>query len=135
MSQTYVPSALRQLITERANGRCEYCKIDQDDVLITHQPDHIIAEQHGGGTEESNIALACIDCNRYKGPNIASIDPVSQTLTPLFNPRAQIWSDHFSLDDGYINGLTAIGRVTTKILRLNDYQRVQIRQDLAAIFP
>ncbi len=130
MSYTYISVALRQLITERANGRCEYCLIHQDNVLIMHQPDHIIAEQHGGKTEDENMALACIDCNRYKGSNIASIDPVSQTLTPLFNPRRQIWIEHFKLDAGYIHGLTAVGRVTIKILQLNSYQRVQIRQSL-----
>ena len=130
MSQTYIPVALRQLVVERAAGRCEYCQIHQNDGLILHQPDHIIAEQHGGKTVEDNLTLACIDYNRYKGSNIASIDPETQSLTPLFNPRTQTWSDHFAFDAGYINGLTAVGRVTIHILRINAYRRVQIRRYL-----
>ena len=91
MSGSHIPAALRRLVWERANGRCEYCLVHDDDVLLAHQPDHIIAEQHGGPTAAENLALACVHCNRRKGPNIASIDPDSGQLTPLFNPRTQIW--------------------------------------------
>ncbi len=130
MSRTYISAPLRQSIENRANGRCEYCLINQDDTLIPHQPDHIIAEQHGGQTTTDNLALACIDCNRYKGPNIASIDPVSNELTPLFNPRLEVWQAHFALDGAAIRPLTAIGRITVNVLRLNERKRVQIRQAL-----
>jgi 5-methylcytosine-specific restriction endonuclease McrA len=50
MSQTYISAALRRLVIERADGRCEYCLIGQTKKLIPHQVDHIIAEQHGGET-------------------------------------------------------------------------------------
>ncbi|MGE0683500.1 MAG: HNH endonuclease [Candidatus Binatia bacterium] len=26
--------------------------------------------RHGGETHERNLALACLRCNRYKGPNV-----------------------------------------------------------------
>lgn len=45
------------------------------ETLVTHEPDHIIAVQHGGDTSLSNLAYTCHQCNRYKGPNLASIDP------------------------------------------------------------
>jgi len=48
MSQGYISAALRQLVKERANARCEYCLVREGEVLLPHQPDHIIAEQHGG---------------------------------------------------------------------------------------
>ena len=92
MTGTYIPPALRQLVRERVTGRCEYCLVREADVLLLHQPDHIIAEQHGGETTPENLALACIHCNRHKGANIASLDPTSGQLIPLFNPRTQAWS-------------------------------------------
>jgi hypothetical protein len=52
-----------------------------------YQIDHIIAKQHGEGDELDNLPFACIHCNRYKGPNIAGIDPETGELTRLFHPR------------------------------------------------
>jgi len=31
--------------------------------------------QHGGFDDLDNLALACIDCNLHKGPNLTVIDP------------------------------------------------------------
>ena len=70
MSDTHIPPALRRQVRERAVGRCEYCRVHDSDVLLPHQPDHIIAEQHGGETTAANLALARVHCNRHKGPNI-----------------------------------------------------------------
>ncbi len=130
MSGSHIPAALRRLVWERANGRCEYCLVHDDDVLLAHQPDHIIAEQHGGPTAAENLALACVHCNRRKGPNIASIDPDSGQLTPLFNPRTQIWQEHFVLDGAYILPRTAVGHVTIRLLDLNNPDRIRVRQAL-----
>lgn len=74
MSRSYVTVALRRLVYERAAGHCEYCLIAEAVFWLTHHVDHIIAEQHGGLTIAHNLALACIDCNRDKGANIASVD-------------------------------------------------------------
>jgi len=104
--------------------------VRDDDVLLAHQPDHIIAEQHGGEATAENLALACIHCNRHKGPNIASIDPTTGQLTPLFNPRTQNWTDHFVLDGAHILPRTAIGRVTVRLLELNHPGRIRARQAL-----
>jgi hypothetical protein len=71
-----IPDNLRHLIVERAGNRCEYCLLPQWAAWHTHEPDHIIATQHGGETEENNLALACKRCNRNKGPNIGSLVPV-----------------------------------------------------------
>lgn len=130
MSHTHVPATLRRLVSERAFNRCEYCLVHDEDVLLPHQPDHIIAEQHGGATTAENLALACIHCNRHKGPNIASLDPISGQLTPLFNPRTQTWSDHFALEGPYIRALPSIGRVTIRLLDLNHPDRIRVRQAL-----
>jgi 5-methylcytosine-specific restriction endonuclease McrA len=84
-----VSASLRQLVTERAAYRCEYCLLPQAVALYQHEPDHIVPRQHNGETHESNLALACLRCNRYKGPNVGSFDPLTGVLVPLFNPRTQ----------------------------------------------
>jgi len=64
---TYIPSALRQEVYDRAGGCCEYCLIPETAVLVPHEVDHIIAQKHGGLTESGNLALSCTVCNKYKG--------------------------------------------------------------------
>lgn len=133
MSQSYIALLLRTLVKERAAFRCEYCLVHEDDVLLPHQYDHIIAEQHGGKTEAANLALACIHCNRKKGPNIASLDPETMQLVTLYNPRIHLWNDHFRLHGAYIQPLTPLGRATAHLLGLNDFDRIQSRENLVII--
>lgn len=76
--------------------------------------------------------LACLPCNRYKSSDLTSIDPLTGVITPLFHPRNQIWLEHFQLEEGSILGLTAVGRTTIFLLRMNEINRVQFRQALAA---
>lgn len=102
-------------------------------MFLPHQADHIIPEQHGGSTSAENLALACIHCNRYKGPNLASLDPLTGELTPLFNPRIQVWTEHFILEQAYIQPLSPIGRVTAQLLRLNHPDRIRVRQALTEV--
>ncbi len=133
MSGTYIPTILRQLVAERAQNRCEYCLVRDDDVFLPHQADHIIPEQHGGATSAENLALACVHCNRHKGPNLASLDPITGQLTPLFNPRLHGWVEHFTVAQAYIQPLTSIGRVTVQLLKLNHPDRIRVRQALAEV--
>ena len=65
-----------------------------------------------------------------EGSDIASIDPDSGTLTPLFSPRTQVWSEHFRFNGPVIEARTAIGRVTVRLLRMNMPVRVTIRERL-----
>jgi hypothetical protein len=92
--------------------------------------EHVIAEKHGGRTEADNLALACPYCNRAKGSDIGSIDPVTSELTPLFNPRTQLWNEHFVLEGSGIVPLTSVGRVTVAILQMNDPERTLERARL-----
>lgn len=125
-----ISAAIRRAVAARANHRCEYCAMPESEAVAPHEPDHIIALQHGGPTAIENLALACFECNRRKGSNIASIDPATNTLTPLYNPRTQTWSDHFQWNGPIIEPLTAIGRATAFFLRFNDPVQVQIRANL-----
>lgn len=125
-----IPVTLRRLVTERAEGRCEYCRMPQSASAFGHEPDHIIPVQHGGKTEAGNLALACMRCNRHKGPNVGSFDPETGALVRFFNPRTDVWQAHFRLEGAFIQPLTPEGRVTAKIFRFNDENRVEERQRL-----
>jgi len=133
VSPARISPVLRKEVRERAKGSCEYCLLPEVRAFFPHEPDHIIATKHGGQSTTDNLALACFDCNRFKGSDIASIDPDGHKLTKLFNPRTQEWSEHFSIDGGIIKPLTAIGRVTESLLRLNLDSRVEVRQILASV--
>jgi hypothetical protein len=127
---TYIPAELRRLVSERAEGRCEYCLIHDDDVFLPHEVDHIVAEKHGGETVEANLCLSCFDCNRHKGSDLASIDPASGEIAPLFHPRRDRWRDHFRLEGDHVTGITATGRTTVRLLQMNIRERVLERRAL-----
>src|SRR5262245_25077103 len=123
--------SLARQVRRRASGACEYCRMPEAFYPTVPFPiDHIIAQQHGGRTTLSNLALACLHCNSHKGPNIAGIDPVTRKLAKLFNPRRHKWTKHFRWDGPYLVALTAIGRVTLAVLALNDEELVKVRQAL-----
>jgi hypothetical protein len=130
VSSTHIPDSLRRRVQERAARRCEYCGIAEEDAFFAHEPDHVVAEKHGGETTLANLAWACFHCNRFKGSDIASLDPSSGELTRLFHPREDDWRTHFQLVHGEIRPLTNIGRVTARLLKLNAPERVEVREIL-----
>jgi hypothetical protein len=105
--------------------------------VLPHELDHIISEQHRGKTIESNLCLACAHCNAHKGPNVAGIDPQTNQLTRLFNPRLDRWEDHFRWRGPLLHGSTEIGRATIEVLAINAPERILARQLAieAALFP
>jgi hypothetical protein len=128
MAQKYVPVALRRLVRDRAAERCEYCLVPERLTLATHWVDHVVAEKHGGRTEEDNLALSCVLCNQHKGSDLTSIDPQTGAITPLFHPRRDRWADHFRLVGARIEPLTPTGRVTVRLLQLNHPDRIEERE-------
>lgn len=117
-------------IWERARNRCEYCRIPHPQYRLPFQLDHIRARQHGGETTAENLALACFHCNRHKGPNISGWDPEMQQLVRLFNPRTDLWHDHFDWHEAQILGRTSIGRVTVHVLAMNSEELLSFRAEL-----
>lgn len=132
MSATHIPAPLRRLVLERAGGRCEYCLILDTLVLAAHEIDHIIAEKHGGQTAADNLALACALYNKRKGSDLASLDPDTGQLTPLYHPRQHTWIEHFRWDGTRISPLTPIERATVRLLQLNSPTRRAEREWLLA---
>src|SRR5262245_33351550 len=109
MTLPAIPATLRCLVFARARQRYEYYLTHQDVSIYSYEVDHIIALKHGGQTQADNLAAACLPCNRSKGSDLTSFDPLSNALVPLFNPRQYIWDEHFILEDALIVGLTPIG--------------------------
>jgi len=121
-------TSTRALVRERAGNRCEYCLLHQDDSpLAVLHVEHIIPKKHGGSDDPDNLALACIDCNLHKGPNLTGIDPETNEVTELFHPRHHWWGDHFAWDGIYIIGQTAIGRTTVRVLEMNADDQLALR--------
>src|SRR5881397_3868524 len=133
MAQKYVPVALRRLVRSRADERSEYCLLPEQLSFASHRVDHIVAEKHGGQTEEGNLALSCVLCNQHKGSDLTSIDPETGQITPVFHPRRDRWLDHFRLVGAHIEPLTPTGRVTVRLLQLNHPDRIEERELMVAL--
>jgi hypothetical protein len=83
--------------------------------------DHLIPTSRGGPTDENNLWLACSVCNEHKGQRMIVEDPETGDSAPIFDPRHQVWSEHFQWtpDGTRVVGLTAIGRAAVAALNLN----------------
>lgn len=121
-------SASQIAVRDRARHRCEYCHFPEKFAEVPFHVDHVIARQHGGETKPDNLALACCFCNRYKGPNLSSVDPATRNIVPLYHPRTDVWSDHFAWKGALLEGLSPTGRATIAALRLNRGDAVAVRE-------
>jgi HNH endonuclease len=114
-----IPISLRQQVIQRANSRCEYCGLSQAGQEATFHIDHIIPVVGGGETTLDNLALACVSCSLHKSAKQIVEDSVTGIKVNIFNPRQQIWKEHFCWDGVKVVGLTATGRGTIDALRMN----------------
>ena len=120
----------RQAVRIRAIERCEYCCLPEAFSFHPFQVDHVVSVKHDGTDDINNLAWACPNCNNAKGSDLGSYDKETGILTPFYNPRTQIWDDHFELSEGLIIGKTPEGRVTVHILLMNHPERVEVRKIL-----
>ena len=58
-----IPEKNRRFVAQRANHRCEYCHVHQDDSFLGFEIDHIISLKHGGGNEIESIRFAYFKAN------------------------------------------------------------------------
>ena len=79
-----------------------------------------------------NLALACVSCSLRKWAQQTATDPASGEEVPLFNPRVQVWADHFRWEGEQIVPLTATGRATAAALAMNRPLILAIRQEEVA---
>jgi hypothetical protein len=122
---------LRQQIRQRAQNCCEYCGLRQEQEPLPFHIEHITSRQHGGKDTAENLALACHHCNLHKGTNLSGLDPQTRALTRLFHPRLDDWREHFAHRGSEITGVSAIGRTTVSLLRMNEDGRLQLREGAA----
>ncbi len=130
MSSVYIPSELRERIARQALYRCGYCLTQEAVVGTAMEVEHIFPFSLGGPTVEDNLWLACSFCNLHKGTRTFAEDPTSGQVSLLFNPRFQVWEDHFAWEDRgtRIAGRTPVGRASIRTLKLNRPLLVEARQ-------
>jgi HNH endonuclease len=126
-----IPEELRRFVAKRAEFRCEYCLVHEEDSLSPHQVDHIVGRKHGGGTDPPNLAYACLRCNLWKGSDVGTVDPGTGVAARLFHPRLDRWTEHFEIRGAALEGTTEVGRATVKVLKLNHEHRLAERELLA----
>ena len=132
MERRRIPEPLRQAVAERAGRRCEYCQSQERYSVHSFSIDHVLPISRGGATVLDNLAFACPGCNGHKHNKTTALDPVTLRPVALFNPRTQVWADHFAWNDDYslIIGISAVGRATVEALDLNRATLVNLRQAL-----
>lgn len=122
-------AADRQAVRNRASNRCEYCRMEETwEPFYSYHIEHIIARQHGGPDDPENLAYACHHCNLLKGPNLTSLDPDTGAVTELFHPRLDRWADHFRVDRNRVLGMSAKGRATVFLMKMNAAHRCELRE-------
>lgn len=124
-----ISAALRERVATQAEHRCGYCQTQEVVSGIPLTLEHILPKAKGGADSEENLWLSCRLCNEAKGVSIEDRDPQTEQEMSLFNPRTQLWREHFrwSANGTVIIGLTATGRATVAALALNDELRIRAR--------
>ena len=133
MTTSYISTFLRRLVIRRARGHCEYCRLSQAGQEATFHIDHINPVAAGGETVAENLALACVSCSLRKGARQTAIDPISRNEASLFNPRLDVWAEHFQWEGVHLIGLTATGRATIDGLDMNRALILAIRAEEASL--
>lgn len=130
-----IPAEIQNNIRIRANHLCEYCHASEKWQYVRFTVDHVIPLAKGGVDTLDNLALACFHCNRRKSDRLTVLDTVTGKEVLLFNPRRNVWSEHFiwSTNRLFIIGLTPVGCATVEALQLNRERVINIRAaDVAA---
>jgi hypothetical protein len=111
-------------VATRAIHLCEYCHAPELASNFLFEVEHIFPISLGGETILENLALACRSCNIFKSNYLTGINE------RLFNPRQDVWDEHFSVDLQTLEiiGITEIGRGTISRLRLNSNIQLSARQ-------
>lgn len=130
MGRSPISKEIQAQVRNRAKGLCEYCHAVEMWQYVRFTIDHVIPQVRGGSDDVENLALACFNCNRKKSSHITGIVPSSGKEVRLFNPRRDLWSNHFiwAQDKVTMVGLTDIGEATIERLAMNRERVLLIRQ-------
>lgn len=125
-----IPVFLRKLVIRRAKNICEYCHLSQKGQEATLHIDQIKPIASGGKTIAENLALACVSCSLRKGAKEKVFDSETNQEVSLFHPRFDDWNKNFEWNGVLLKGLTAKGRVTIELLKLNRRVILAIREEV-----
>jgi hypothetical protein len=120
----------RSGVRQRAGERCEYCHIPDQRSELPFHVEHIVANVHQRNDSLDNLAWACPRCNAHKGTNLTALDPSTGQRADVFSPRTDDWDEHFQLDEYVIVGLSAVGRATASLLRMNAPLEIENRREM-----
>lgn len=120
---------LKEQVIKRAGNRCEYCQVSQVAQEAAFHIDHVMPRVLGGLTNLDNLALACVSCSLRKWAKESAIDPDTGQQVRLYNPRTQLWADHFRWAGSVVVPLTSTGRATVSSLGLNRSIMLSIRHE------
>lgn len=123
-----IAGKLKGKIRTQAQNRCGYCLLPQSLNPSPLEIEHILPTAKGGSDDENNLWLSCRLCNGYKGAQTEAVDPKTGKSKMLFNPRTQIWNEHFKWDAEEIVGKTVCGRATVQALKLNNEIILPVRK-------
>jgi len=134
MTRTQIPAELARLVRDRATNHSKYCQLPQSCQEATFHIDHVEPRRAGGQTNLENLALACVTCSLKKGARTNVVDPESGEAVSIFNPRVEMWDDHFSWTvEWSVVGLSPCGRGTVEALGINRPAAVAMRSMLAEL--
>lgn len=117
------------IVAERAGNSCEYCRAPDAVFNFPLEVDHFVPLSRGGTKDLENLVLSCRACNAYKAFHQSGVSENDEGER-LFNPRRDIWKEHFEFDSETLTlrGLTEVGRGTINRLRINDAPQIKARR-------
>ncbi|MCU0239439.1 MAG: hypothetical protein MUC29_08355 [Pyrinomonadaceae bacterium] len=69
--------------------------------------------------------------DKWEGTDLGSNSSKTNELIKFYNPRIDIWGEHFKLNDnGQFEFLTEKGEVTARIFKFNNFERILERKGL-----
>jgi hypothetical protein len=127
----YISQSIRLKVAKRANYRCEYCLLFERHSLFPFHIDHIVSLKHSGENVYENLAFSCSFCNSNKGTDLGTFLDTPSVLVRFYNPRTDIWGEHFQTETtGIISPKTIIAEATLKIFDINQIDTVIERRML-----
>src|SRR5260370_1024702 len=99
MARVYIPVEAERRLRAEARNRCGHCLSPQHLVMARLEIEHIVPLAKGGSNHESNLWLSCPLCNRSKADRTEVQDSETGQMVSLFNPRLQVWFEHFCWSD------------------------------------
>ena len=121
MAKRTLSATIKAFVAARAQGCCEYCLSQTEYATHPFSIDHIQPLSKGGSDEVENLAYCCQGCNNFKFSKAEAVDPNTDTIVSLYNPRIENWGEHFRWNENFtiLIGISPIGRAAILALHLN----------------